>query len=147
MAYLQYCKEVVFAGAQTPPGLGDVGHFLDRVANGAQRLPGGWHWQAEFEGMDEGVECKAEVQQHELHNPEGSAMPCSSHHRLHPRPHCYHKVPARMHSTETMHPDVLAVAAACGALVNVHPDVILRQMSALQQSLLAMDGLLCDAPA
>jgi len=166
-SYLRYCKEVVFGGAQPPPGLSDLSNFLGRMArletgtdghlNPAAAMQTGHGLGSSMDAEEEGY---AEMQLNTRQGAAGSGAASEPHQeqyqeacaaaaaaagepasctRVHSQPHVYTSIPMQMMSSETHHPDLLALAAACGAVVNVHPDVILRQVSALQQKLVEME--------
>jgi hypothetical protein len=58
--------------------------------------------------------------------------------KVHSQPEKY-TLPPKLAVSDTLHSDLLGVAAACGALVNVHPDVVMRQVSVLQHRLLDVE--------
>lgn len=137
-SYLQYCKEVVFSEVTVPPALKGVSSFLEQLASSEQSDPG----QPESlrrQPPDAGDDEVTEMQQRQ---PPTYSLDSSSSQGVHSQPDHYTGIPAYIFQSETMHPDVLAVAAACGALVNVHPDIILRQMASLQHSLSSLQKLL-----
>lgn len=166
-SYLQYCKDAVFGGAQPPPGFSDLSNFLGQMAR-AEAGTGGHLNAAAAMRTEHGLESSMEAgeggyarmrsrkrqdaagngaisEPHQEQHGEaraaaeaaaGNLVTCM---RVHSQPHMYTSIPSHMMSSETHHPDLLALVAACGAVVNVHPDVILRQVSALQQKLVEVE--------